>query len=103
VSVAGIGIGVPSKRTWLVLAAALLLVGGFTLARGGASAVLSLPLRANVPVTLAADRQSVAFGTALRYSGLLVTDARGRRLHSWLALGATIQTDEEKVEINSVV
>jgi hypothetical protein len=76
---------------------------GFTLARGGASAVLSLPLRANVPATLAADRQSVAFGVALRYSGLLVSDARGRRLHSWLALGATIQTDEEKVEINSVV
>ncbi len=54
----------------------------------GETLTLSLSLAANTRATLAADRQSIAFGHALSYAGLLVTDARGRRLPSWLGLGA---------------
>ncbi len=77
---------------------------GFTIARapsGSATAAapsgsvagmltLELGLSGNARASLAAGGQSVTFassgGPPLRYGNLSVTDARGRLLHSWLAL-----------------
>jgi hypothetical protein len=69
---------------------------GFTLPRapsGDAAGplTLSLALSGGAHVSLAGGR-SLSFshsgGTALRYGGLVATDATGRALHSWLQLGA---------------
>ena len=51
---------------------------------------LSMALSGNARASLAPDLQSITFSHAgapsLGYSGLLATDARGHRLHSWLGL-----------------
>jgi hypothetical protein len=51
---------------------------------------LSMALSGNARPSVSAGGQSLTFsdadGTALRYSGLVASDARGRTLHSWLAL-----------------
>ncbi len=73
---------------------------GFTLAHAPAGTApgpltLSIALSGNARASLAKDGQSLtltqAGRAALRYTGLSATDARGRRLHSWLQLqGARI-------------
>jgi hypothetical protein len=67
---------------------------GFTLARAPAHAAtapltLSLALGGDAHASLAPGGQSLTLrngAQALRYGGLLTTDASGRALHSWLAL-----------------
>jgi hypothetical protein len=67
---------------------------GFVLARppaaGSGPLTLALTLGGNAIATLAGDARSIllsrAGGGALRYGGLQATDARGRLMHSWLAL-----------------
>ena len=70
---------------------------GFTITRaqsGHATGplTLSLALSGNAHVSLGSGGQSLtlnhAGGPSLRYSGLQVSDARGRTLHSWLELRA---------------
>jgi FG-GAP repeat len=69
---------------------------GFTIARapvgrGTGPLTLSLGLSGDAHVALAADGRSLTLHRAgspsLRYGGLIATDARGRPLHSQLALG----------------
>jgi hypothetical protein len=68
---------------------------GFTIARAPSSGntrvlTLSIALSGNAQAALVADRQRLILthpgGAPLRYSGLLATDARNRKLHSWLEL-----------------
>lgn len=68
---------------------------GFTLAHAPAShstgpLTLSLAIAGDARASLAAGARSVTFtgaaGPSMRYGGLLATDARGRTLHSWMAL-----------------
>jgi hypothetical protein len=65
---------------------------GFTLAarptgRQAGPLTLALALAGNLSPTIARDRQGVTFtGSTLRYQGLTASDARGRRLRSWLEL-----------------
>jgi FG-GAP repeat len=50
---------------------------------------LGIDLSGNARASLAPDDRSVRFshgGSSLRYTGLLVTDATGRALHSWLGI-----------------
>jgi RHS repeat-associated protein len=51
---------------------------------------LSMALAGDVSASLAAGGRAITFsgtsGPSLRYSGLLATDASGKRLHSWLGL-----------------
>jgi hypothetical protein len=53
---------------------------------------LSIALSGDVHASLASDGQAITLShtgkTALRYTGLSATDARGRTLHSWLQLQA---------------
>jgi hypothetical protein len=68
---------------------------GFTIPEAPAShrtgmLTLSMTLSGNTHATLAEGAQSIIFrhggASSLRYGGLRVSDARGRRLHGWLAL-----------------
>ncbi len=56
----------------------------------GGPLTLSMPLSGNVKASLSRNGQNVLINRAgralLRYTGLHATDARGRALHSWLAL-----------------
>lgn len=69
---------------------------GFTIARAPAGRrmgplTVAMALSGDAKATLEDGGQSIDFthpgGATLRYTGLTVTDARGHRLRSWLALG----------------
>src|SRR3984893_4299483 len=70
---------------------------GFTIPRApsahpAGALALSMALSGNAHASLAPGGQSITFSRAgapvLRYGGLRATDAKGRVLHSWLALSA---------------
>jgi hypothetical protein len=86
--------GLPDLEQWYANGP-LGLEQGFTIPRAvtahpGGALTLAIALSGNALATLAAGGQSVtlarAGAPALRYTGLAVTDARGRALHAWLGL-----------------